>query len=151
MSYFTTRTIIDVYLANIAVIIIYPLLLIGVFAYIFNYFTSLINEKPATNPLDLAGIAGTIGGLILVSAFYQDKNIETTNARKLKTIAKLFLGSAVSFVVLFFLSELSSMMGTTTASLTVIIINVALATAIIAACLSMGMALALLIQVIKYI
>lgn len=148
VSYFKTLSQAGKNLYIIIASITYPLLLIGVFMYAYNYMVALIENKATSNPLELAGVAGTIGGLILLSAFYSDKNMETQNGRKLKTIAKLLLVSSVSFVSLFLVLEiLTKLDSTTLAGVIVIFFTFG---AILAASVSFAIALTMLISSIKY-
>jgi hypothetical protein len=76
----------------------------GILAYVIHYIQYIASLDPSKiqslpTPIDLAAVTATIGGLILIGAFYKDKrdisNQEKENATQLKTIAKLLLCSSV--------------------------------------------------------
>lgn len=88
--------------------LLYVLIAVGVLAYFITYIKSLVTHESVASPLNLAGIAATIGGLILVGAFYKEKggtNEELALGGELRRIAKFFLGAAVSLTIAFLLFE----------------------------------------------
>ena len=60
-----------------------------------------------TSPIDLAGVTATLGGLVLIGAFYRehapDEKKELT--KDLKLIGKLILLSSACFIIAFFGTE----------------------------------------------
>ena len=94
--------------------ILYPLILAGVALYFLRYFSSLKNGESVESPLTLAMVAVTLGGFILLGAFYKERSErqdepqvqkavsnEPLSGKELKRVAKLFLGAAICFVVTF--------------------------------------------------
>lgn len=134
--------------------ILYPTLGIGTLAYFILYIKSLVTQVPVASPLDLAGVAGAIGGLILVGAFYKEKGSsqeELAIGKKLKRIAKYFLEAAVSFTIAFLLLQAVSLINSETLSwgewILVYLTSISMAVAGVALCL----ALTFLIRVIRYL
>ena len=83
--------------------LIYVLSGVGVLVYIIQYISSLANNtQPIVSPIELAGVIATLGGLILIGAFYKDN---TAFGQHLKTSAKLLLGSSILYIITFFLLE----------------------------------------------
>lgn len=76
----------------------------GILAYIIHYIISLAeHEQPVVSPIGLAAVTATLGGLILVGAFYKED--QTDLGRSLKSSAKALLGSSVFFITAFLLLE----------------------------------------------
>lgn len=73
----------------------------GSIFYLFNYIQNQANPSKfalSNSPIDLAGVIATIGGLVLVGAFYKNKD-------ELKNVGKLLLISSALFVVSFYAME----------------------------------------------
>lgn len=87
--------------------------LAGTLAWFVHYIASLANTPGLTqtvSPIDLAAVTATIGGLILVGAFYKSRDERATEEDKeitddLKLIGKLILLSSACFVITYFLLE----------------------------------------------
>lgn len=91
-----------------------PLILAGVAAYFLRYFSSLKDGESVESPLTLAMVAVTLGGFVLLGAFYKERSErqdepqvqnavsnEPVSGKELKRAAKFFLGAAICFVVTF--------------------------------------------------
>jgi len=82
------------------------LLLIGVGIYYLKYLESMVTNSNFPSPLDLAILAATLGGFVLIGTFY-DKAPEKIRIA-LKRSAKQLLTSAILFTLEFFLLLLAS-------------------------------------------
>jgi hypothetical protein len=85
--------------------------LIGTLTWFIHYIAPLANtptQLQAVSPIDLAVTTATLGGLVLIGAFYKEGNIsdkDQRNAALLKTVGKLILTSSVCFIITYFLVE----------------------------------------------
>jgi hypothetical protein len=87
--------------------------LAGTLAWFTHYITTLANTPnivQAISPIDLAGVTATLGGLILVGAFYKERKDLATKEEKevaidLRTIGKIILVSSACFIATYFLLE----------------------------------------------
>jgi hypothetical protein len=85
----------------------------GIWLWFTNYIATLTNTPnivQTTSPIEVAGVTATLGGLILVGAFYRDKDGSMDNKQRklndtLKLAGKLLLVSSVCFIILYFLLE----------------------------------------------
>ena len=83
----------------------------GSIGYIIHYFIgSLANKEAVTSPIEIAGIAATLGGLVLVGAFYKERKqganeVDLAHTKDLKCIGKQILFSASCFIIAFFALE----------------------------------------------
>lgn len=132
-------------LESVLFVVLYPVVAAGIIVYFVRYMGSLVTREPAHSPLELATIAAALGGLILLGAFYRENK---PLGPELKKIAKLFLGAAVSLTVLFFLFEMVASMQSTLGLGEWLVIVVTWAAMLVAG-LSLGLALVLLIGVIR--
>jgi len=107
--------------ARIIPIALYPIIVLGVAVYFLKYFVSFHGGEPVESPLTFATLSVAMGGFILLGAFYKEGHPEQSkselpkmpnriSANELKRIAKLFLGSALSFVIIFLMFETLSML-----------------------------------------
>lgn len=93
-------------LKNILLAFLYSLIVIGTVAYIYRYIFALIKHEEIESPIQLAITAITLGGFILLGAFYR-RGLEYE--QRLKTIAKLFLLAAIFFIIVLLLLNISAM------------------------------------------
>jgi hypothetical protein len=85
----------------------------GTIAWFVHYIATLANtpnQPQAISPIELAGVTATLGGLVLIGAFYKEKDEHGSDERKkhtknLKLVGKLTLFSSAYFVVTYFLLE----------------------------------------------
>lgn len=97
-------------------VIVFLFSFVGVVAYFLKYMPSLrsldASKAIPPSPIELAGISATIGGLILIGAFYKESKDgeDTGQGSLLKLTAKLFLGAAISFVIMFLSLEYLSIL-----------------------------------------
>ena len=125
----------------------------GILAYVIHYIEYIASLDPSKiqslpTPIDLAAVTATIGGLILIGAFYKN---DTKLGQNLKTIAKLLLCSSVFFIVSFFTLEYVRLITSTTLSIAewfyIISTDIAIAIAGLTICVALG----LLVRVIPRI
>ena len=96
----------------------------GTFAWFFHYLASLANVPASVSsnmsaqqivttsisPIDLAGVTATLGGLVLVGAFYKSKSerVDENDASltlDLKLVGKFILSSSVCFILTYFMLQ----------------------------------------------
>jgi hypothetical protein len=85
----------------------------GTIAWFGHYIATLANtpnQPQAISPIELAGVTATLGGLVLIGAFYKEKDEHANDEKKehtksLKLVGKLILFSSVCFMVTYFLLE----------------------------------------------
>jgi hypothetical protein len=91
-------------------IITFILLVFGSILWCYHYlqgFAVLPNPQQispsATSPIDLAEVTATLGGLVLVGAFYRERATDKKEqSNDLKLIGKLILLSSACFLIFFF-------------------------------------------------
>lgn len=136
-------TLVPIFLA-----VLYSLVAVGIVAYFLRYISALVTREPTPSPLQLATVAAALGGLILIGAFYKEKSpIEP----ELKRIAKLFLGAAVSFIIVFLLLQAVSMIKSPTLGWAEWLLVVMTGISITAAGITLCLALIFLIRVIRHL
>ena len=95
-------------------LITFILSLFGSFMWLYHYLQSLAllpNPNsvitPPVSPIELAATTATIGGLVLVGAFFREKASPDENEQNkdLKLVGKLILASSACFLVFFFAME----------------------------------------------
>lgn len=85
--------------------------LAGTITWFVDYIVSLANtsnQSQVISPIELAAVTATLGGLVLVGAFYKGTNERATREEyevttDLKLIGKIILISAVCFIITYFL------------------------------------------------
>ena len=133
--------------------------LMGTIAWFVNYIASLADlssRQQATSPIGLAAVTASLGGLILVGAFYRGKDERATPEERehtidLKFVGKLILLSSVCFIITFFLVEYVRLITSPTLSpiewFYIIVTDVV---AVIAG-LSISIALSLLVTIVRFL
>lgn len=99
------RTFWDSWLWDITVWLLFAMIAVGALAYTLHYILTLVPNSTigaTPSPIDLAGVSGTIGSLLLVGVFVRSGN---PMEKELKGIGKAFLGAAVGFTIAFLLIE----------------------------------------------
>lgn len=79
--------------------------------------TKLPSQTQVISPIDIAGITATLGGLVLVGAFYEANQISPENkeiTQALKRVGKEILVSSVCFIIIFFMLEYIRIINTAT-------------------------------------
>ena len=85
--------------------------LFGSMSWFIRYVSTLTKTPSQTqviSPIDIAGITATLGGLVLVGAFYEANQISPENkeiTQALKRVGKEILVSSVCFIIIFFMLE----------------------------------------------
>jgi hypothetical protein len=131
--------------------------LAGTLAWFVRYIASLSNNPTQTqviSPIDLAAVTATLGGLILVGAFYKGKdanNTEKVLANDLKLVGKLVLFSSACFIIGYFLIVYVSMINDTTLTIRDWFFVIMTDFAMIFAGCSISFALGDLVTIIKFI
>ena len=98
----TTWEKIEQYGSTILMYVVYGFAAIGGLLYFIKYIQSFTSKEPIESPLALAAVATALGGFILLGAFYKGENEDSSSiAKRLRSLAKLFLGSSVLFVLAF--------------------------------------------------
>ncbi len=90
--------------------IIFIISAIGSLMWLYHYLQSLAiipSEIPVTassiSPIDLCVVTATLGGLVLIGAFYKENNLNNHEIiHDLKTVGKLILLSSACFLIFFF-------------------------------------------------
>jgi len=89
----------------------------GYFAWFIRYIAPLPNAPSAqqcsiavVSPIALAGVTATLGGLVLIGAFYKGKNecatpSDSEHSNDLKLVGKSLLVASACFIIGFFLTE----------------------------------------------
>ena len=141
------------FIFTILAAIVWLISFLGILAYVIHYIAYIASLDPSKiqslpTPIDLAAVTATIGGLILIGAFYKNN---TELGQNLKTIAKLLLCSSVFFIVSFFTIEYVRLITSPTLSIVEWFYVVSTDIAIAVAGLTIWVALGLLIRVIPRI
>ncbi|MGD0168060.1 MAG: hypothetical protein ABSC51_12370 [Gaiellaceae bacterium] len=82
------------------IVIIQALLIVGIMLYFINYIKSIADKTSYPSPLDLAILSATLGGFILIGAFY-DKSKENIKTF-LRRTGVYFLIASLTFCIEFF-------------------------------------------------
>jgi hypothetical protein len=84
----------------------------GTLAWYVHYIANLANtpnQVQVISPIDLAGVTATLGGLVLVGAFYKGKDASNDEEKQitdgLKLVGKIMLLSSVCFIITYFSLE----------------------------------------------
>jgi hypothetical protein len=133
--------------------------LTGTLAWFVHYIATLANtpnQPQAISPIELAGVTATLGGLVLVGAFYKGRDERATDEEKertesLKLAGKLTLLSSVCFIVTYFLLEYVRLITAPVLSPLDWFFVVTTDIAAIVAGLSLSIALSLLVTVIRFL
>ena len=135
----------------------------GSIMWVYHYlqsFAILPNPQqvptPVISPIDLAAVTATLGGLVLVGAFYRGKDEGATDEQKeltkdLKLIGKLILLSSACFIIFFFAMEYVRSMNTLPLNLVQHLYADATAIAAVIAGVSTSIALSILVTIIKFL
>jgi hypothetical protein len=138
---------------TVLAVIVWLISFFGILAYVIHYIAYIASLDPSKiqslpTPIDLAAVTATIGGLVLIGAFYKNN---TELGQNLKTIAKLLLCSSVFFIVSFFTIEYVRLITSPTLSIVEWFYIVSTDIAIGIAGLTIWAALGLLVRVIPRI
>jgi len=103
-------------------IVTFIALFAGSIAWYVQYIANLANtpnQVQAVSPIELAGVTATLGGLVLIGAFYKGKNeLENNEDREvtsaLKLIGKIILISSACFIITYFSLEFVGKISTKT-------------------------------------
>ena len=137
--------------------------LFGYIAWFIRYIAPLPNAPSAQqssllvlSPIDLAAVTATLGGLVLIGAFYKGKNECATpsdreHSNDLKLVGKSLLVASACFIIGFFLIEYVRLITSPVLSCSeqfyVIVTDVVIAVAGLSTCF----ALSLLVTIVKSI
>jgi hypothetical protein len=131
----------------------------GTLAWFVHYIASLANNpslQQVISPIDLAGVTATLGGLILIGAFYKEKGANGNEKERdlteaLKLVGKLILVSSVCFIIGYFLIEYVRLITTPTLSFVNWLFVIATDLVMIIAGFAVSFALSLLVTIVRYI
>jgi hypothetical protein len=143
-------------------IITFVVSIIGAIIWFYHYLQSfglLPNSQQTTtlitSPLELAAVTATLGGLVLVGAFYKGRDERATteemeHTKGLKLVGKLVLLSSACFIIAFFGTEYVRSINTDLNLIQQIYIW-ATALAVVVAGISVSFALGILVTIIKFL
>jgi hypothetical protein len=126
------------------------------FLHYLQSFRNLPNPQQATplitSPIDLAAVTATLGGLVLIGAFYRERPTDEQKelTKDLKCIGKLILLSSACFIIAFFGTEYVRSIDTTL-NLMQTLYMWATAAAVAIAGLSVSVALSILVTIVKFL
>ena len=138
--------------------ITFLLSLFGSFMWLYHYLQSLTllpnpNKVviPPVSPIDLAATTATIGGLVLVGAFFREKATpgEMEQNNDLKLVGKLLLASSACFFIFFFAMEYVSSMNNSPLNVIQNIYVWATAFAVVIAAIGVSWALGILVTIVR--
>jgi hypothetical protein len=129
--------------------------LFGSISWFIRYVSTLTkipSQTQVISPIDIAGITATLGGLVLVGAFYEANQIERKEiAEALKRVGKEILVSSVCFIIIFFMLEYIRIINTPTLNPVQSIYVVAADFFAVFGILSLSIAMGNLITIIRFI
>ena len=133
--------------------------LFGMIEWFKHYILTLANtpnQIQAISPIELAGVTATLGGLVLVGAFYKgkDEQASTEDAKTtadLKFIGKLILCSSVCFIVTYFTLEYVRTITSTSLSYYDWFFIVITGATALSAGITLSVALGLLVTIIRFL
>jgi len=119
-----------------------------------SILTKIPSQTQVISPIEIAGITATLGGLVLVGAFYEaNQNLpekkEITQA--LKRVGKTILFSSVCFIIIFFMLEYIRIINTETLNSVQWIYVIAADFFAVFGILSLSIAMGNLITIIRFI
>jgi hypothetical protein len=132
--------------------------LAGTIAWFVHYIATLANtpnQVQAISPIELAGVTAALGGLVLIGAFYKEKDEHADNEKKertksLKRVGKLALFSSACFMVTYFLLEYVRIVTGPLSPLDWFFVVITDFAAIFAG-LSLSVALSLLVTIVRFL